>query len=121
MRLYAWAKTDPGKKRDHNEDRFLVDEGLGLFAVADGMGGHQGGETASKLALDTLRAQIKMARADLLAAAKKIEDARRAELFRSTEPLAAIDDTLPATPVGGVRPGIGEEQTDPLLEASQPA
>ncbi|HTJ45964.1 MAG TPA: PP2C family serine/threonine-protein phosphatase [Kofleriaceae bacterium] len=119
MRLYAWAKTDPGKKRDHNEDRFLVDEGLGLFAVADGMGGHQGGETASKLALDTLRAQIKMARADLPGTAKKIEEARRAELFRSTEPHQAIEDTLPATPTGGVRT-IGEESTDPVLDASQP-
>jgi protein phosphatase len=119
VRLYAWAKTDPGKKRDHNEDRFLVDEGLGLFAVADGMGGHQGGETASKLALDTLRAQIKMARADLPGTAKKIEEARRAELFRSTEPHQAIEDTLPATPTGGVRT-IGEESTDPVLDASQP-
>ena len=54
MKLCAWAKTDPGKKRDHNEDRFLVDDGLSLYGVADGMGGHQGGETASKLALDTV-------------------------------------------------------------------
>jgi protein phosphatase len=123
VKLYAWAKTDPGRKRDHNEDHFLVEEKLGLFAVADGMGGHQGGETASKLALDTLRAQIEAARVDLAAAARKIEEARRAELFRATEPLQAIDDTMPATPPVGARPdtlGLGDEATDPLLDASHP-
>jgi serine/threonine protein phosphatase PrpC len=112
VKLCAWAKTDPGKKRDHNEDRFLVDDGLSLYGVADGMGGHQGGETASKLALDTLRAQIKTMRADLGGSAKKIEEARRAELFRSTEPLQSIDDTLPAGP--------REETTDPVLDATSP-
>ncbi len=118
MKLVAWAKTDQGRKRDHNEDRFLVDEGLNLYAVADGMGGHQGGETASKLALDTLRAQIKLARVDLAAAAKRIEDARRSEMFRTTEPNAAIDDTLPLTPAVGV--ALADEQTDPLLDATAP-
>ena len=119
MKLVAWAKTDQGRKRDHNEDRYLVDDGLSLYAVADGMGGHQGGETASKLALDTLRAQIKMARIDLAAAAKRIEDARRSEMFRTTEPNAAIDDTLPNTPAVGI--GVSaDEQTDPLLDATAP-
>ena len=119
MKLVAWAKTDQGRKRDHNEDRYLVDEGLNLYAVADGMGGHQGGETASKLALDTLRAQIKAARVDMVAAAKRIEDARRSEMFRTTEPNAAIDDTLPNTPAVGL--GVSaDEQTDPLLDATAP-
>jgi protein phosphatase len=123
VKLIAWAKTDQGRKRDHNEDRFLIDDGLGLYAVADGMGGHQGGETASKLALDTLRAQIKLARVDLTAAARKIEEARRAEMLRSTDPGEAtdstpLDDTLPLTPPKGAPPA--EEQTDPLLDASQP-
>src|SRR5262249_6344627 len=42
------------KKREHNEDSFLVREDLGLYAVADGMGGHQAGERASRLAVETL-------------------------------------------------------------------
>jgi protein phosphatase len=121
VKLIAWAKTDQGKKRDHNEDRFLIDDGLGLYAVADGMGGHQGGETASKLALDTLRAQIKLARVDLTAAARKIEEARRAEMLRVTDPGDSVqpgsEDTLPLTPPSGVPL---DEQTDPLLDASQP-
>ncbi len=53
------ASTDIGQVRKKNEDNFLVDEGVGLFAVADGMGGHQAGEVASALALETLREQLR--------------------------------------------------------------
>ena len=41
--------------RDGNEDAYLVDDGLGLVAVADGMGGHRAGEVASATALEALR------------------------------------------------------------------
>ena len=45
-------KTDKGNVRENNEDYLLVDEEKGLFIVADGMGGPQGGEVASKMAVD---------------------------------------------------------------------
>ncbi len=54
MRLVPYALTDVGRKRDHNEDNFLVAPELQLYAVADGMGGHQAGERASKMAVDRL-------------------------------------------------------------------
>jgi protein phosphatase len=60
--LEVSAVTDVGKVRDHNEDNFLVHPKSDtnfitpvLIAVADGMGGHNAGEIASKLTVDTLK------------------------------------------------------------------
>jgi serine/threonine protein phosphatase PrpC len=69
LRLIVGHSTDVGQVRGLNEDSLLVmtlastyesETGpvLGLFAVADGMGGHQGGEIASRLALEVLSSQV---------------------------------------------------------------
>lgn len=58
MRLTCAALTDPGRRRENNEDSFCVREDLGLFLVADGMGGHVAGEIASKLAVDEIERLI---------------------------------------------------------------
>src|SRR5258708_15408568 len=52
--LRSYARTDVGHKRKHNEDSFLNDDALGLFIVADGMGGHAAGEVASAQAVKAL-------------------------------------------------------------------
>jgi protein phosphatase len=55
LRYVAAAKTDVGQKRQGNEDRFCLDPSLGLYVVADGMGGHAAGEVASRLAVETIQ------------------------------------------------------------------
>ncbi len=47
--------TDPGLVRQSNEDRCYADDERGVFLVADGIGGHAGGEIAAELAVDTIR------------------------------------------------------------------
>jgi len=62
MTVSARGLSDVGRKRDHNEDSLLLDGELGLYIVADGMGGHQGGGTASRLAVETIRDDLRAAR-----------------------------------------------------------
>ena len=50
--------THVGLRREHNEDTYYADSELGLWLVADGMGGHEHGEVASALARDTLVHEI---------------------------------------------------------------
>ncbi|MSP25032.1 MAG: serine/threonine-protein phosphatase [Myxococcales bacterium] len=50
MRAVAAGVTDVGRERDQNEDRFVLVPECDLFVVADGMGGHQCGEVASRMA-----------------------------------------------------------------------
>jgi protein phosphatase len=60
--ISAHGVSDVGMRRDHNEDSFLVDLDLGLLVVADGMGGHAGGEHASRLAVETIQREVRAAR-----------------------------------------------------------
>jgi protein phosphatase len=70
--LEAFGLSDPGSVRPNNEDCYLLAPEMGLFVVADGMGGAQAGERASKLAVDTLAgfiAKSGRANAEILAQA----------------------------------------------------
>jgi len=54
-RVESAGLTDIGKKRRINQDSLFLDDRMGLYAVADGMGGHKAGEVASRIVVETLR------------------------------------------------------------------
>jgi protein phosphatase len=58
VELTVSAATDIGLVREGNEDSFLVDNDLGLFIVADGMGGHRAGEKASSMSVEIVRERM---------------------------------------------------------------
>src|SRR5437588_2640860 len=81
--IRSWGRTDVGRKRKHNEDSFLKDDGFGLYVVADGMGGHAAGEVASTQA-------VKSIRESLLEGKPLIESFARAPTVEADEQIAAL-------------------------------
>ena len=101
MKVTAGASTDIGQVREVNEDSFILDQPL--FAVADGMGGHRGGEVASKLALETIGALFRGGEGGSLA--EHVRAANREVFGRSMlDPsVAGMGTTLTAALVEGSR------------------
>ncbi len=94
MRTIAWVASDVGRKREHNEDSHLVEETLGLFAVADGMGGHQGGDHASRMAVEVLREQVESSSDYELAASELVRTDPDAAVVARDQQLGAATAAL---------------------------
>jgi PPM family protein phosphatase len=90
MKHQASGKTDVGKKRDHNEDAILIDTNLGLYLVADGLGGYAAGELASHMACDVIGRILNQGRATLDAYVREPHVQTRASATRLIE--LAIDE-----------------------------
>ncbi len=94
--LSVYALTDVGKVRASNQDALIVSETLGLYGVADGMGGHNGGETASAGTRDGLIAVLTGKEASLDALREGVTKVN-ADLFRQQaedESLSGMGTTL---------------------------
>jgi PPM family protein phosphatase len=100
MNVSVGAATDIGQVREGNEDSYLVVEPL--YAVADGMGGHRGGEVASSLALETVQGMFERREGSL---AEQVEEANRAVFDRSQSDrkVSGMGTTLTAAQIDGNR------------------
>jgi serine/threonine protein phosphatase PrpC len=108
FRIESAALTHQGCVRDRNQDSYCIREADGLWAVADGMGGHEGGEWASAKLVEALDA-VEMPD-DLDAAAARvteaIEAANRAIVAEAAERGAQMGSTIVALAVKGQRYAI---------------
>jgi serine/threonine protein phosphatase PrpC len=64
VHLEIGARTDTGRVRENNEDRFGVEPDMALFVVSDGMGGEEHGEVASAIAVDVITKHCRNALSD---------------------------------------------------------
>lgn len=74
--LRAGGSTDVGRARNINQDSFVLLPDRGLYIVADGMGGHQGGEVASRLAIETIELAYQEPTAEALSEALAVANHR---------------------------------------------
>ncbi len=89
MGIQAFGATDVGLRRKSNQDSILIDKDLGLYVVADGMGGHSGGEVASAIAVECAQALvakfINTPNLDCSELIKKIFIAANAAIYKKAE------------------------------------
>ena len=93
MLLRSAARTHVGMRRQANEDRYAVVPGLGLFLVADGMGGHRAGQVASQLAAEAAIRAIDALQGASVSLAERLRHAvacANREIFHAAEAKAEL-------------------------------
>lgn len=103
MKVSSWGMSDTGRARERNEDSYLINAPLGLYLVADGMGGHAGGEVASRLTVEVIERELLAAR----------ESAP--ELFVDEAPNGAVRRLLEEAVKEASREVFERSATEPLL------
>jgi protein phosphatase len=83
--LRSHGLTDIGRRRKVNEDAFASDDALGLYVVADGVGGHAKGEIASRAAIEEIFGYVRAERALVDALAARPDDAAKDAVRRLLE------------------------------------
>jgi PPM family protein phosphatase len=134
--LRAYGATDKGRVRSTNEDHFAIDERLRLVVVADGMGGHNAGEVASHVAVDTIVEFVADARdptfdtwpfgfdrtlsdiGNVLRTAVHLANIRVLEVAGTTEDYAGMGTTVVAALVGDDRVAVAHVGDSRLYLAS---
>jgi protein phosphatase len=119
--LIACGITDKGRSRPTNEDCFAIDEAHRLCVVADGMGGHNAGEVAARMAVDTVAEAVRTGvegwpfgvdpslsdAGNLLRTAVYLASARILETAISANEYAGMGTTVVAALVSGARLAVG--------------
>jgi protein phosphatase len=85
LRTRSFGQTDVGRKRKLNEDAYKLDDSLGLYVVADGVGGHAKGEVASEEAVDQIYSFVKQGRAAIEACSGRADVANQPAVRRLLE------------------------------------
>lgn len=109
MLLRSAARTDVGMRRQDNEDRYATVPGIGLFVVADGMGGHKAGQVASQIAVEAAIRAIEALQGASVSLAERLRHAvacANREIFLAAQAdaeLAGMGTTLVAMLFGEER------------------
>src|SRR5258708_12614790 len=120
--IRSWSRTDVGRKRKHNEDSCFADDAMGLYVVADGMGGHAAGELASAQAVKSIREALAEGKPVLesFSHAPTVEAREHVAQLMEKAILRACAD-IHALPVGDrAHPPIAPTPLPPPLHANHP-